>query len=133
MESKDVIYRRVAGMDVPKTDVKVCVRVPSSQRNRYHSQVTTWGATVPEIMELKAFLEGLHLELVGKESTSDYWKLLPARGRGPGAAGQRPAGAEPAGPENGRVPIRLGWRRPPRGGCWPPPLSRPRRSVCCGT
>ena len=74
MEGNDVVYRRVAGMDVSKTDVKVCVRVPSSRRNQFHSEVTTWGATVPEIMELKAFLEGLHLELVVMESTSDYWK-----------------------------------------------------------
>ncbi|WP_113717488.1 IS110 family RNA-guided transposase [Arthrobacter dokdonensis] len=73
-DPNDVVYRRVAGMDVSKSDVKVCVRVPSTQRNRYHSEVTTWGATVPEIMKLKAFLEEAQLELVVMESTSDYWK-----------------------------------------------------------
>ncbi|MGP9502773.1 IS110 family transposase [Specibacter sp. AOP5-B1-6] len=74
METNDVIYQRVAGMDVSKRDVKVCIRVPSVQSNRYHSEVTTWGATVPEIMELKEFLEAAELELVVMESTSDYWK-----------------------------------------------------------
>lgn len=74
VESNDVIYQRVAGMDVSKKDVKVCIRVPSIQRNRYRSEVTTWGATVPAIMELKAFLEAADLELVVMESTSDYWK-----------------------------------------------------------
>lgn len=74
MEINDVSYQRVAGLDVSKKDVKVCIRVPSTQPNRYHSEVTTWGATVPEIMELKEFLEAAHLELVVMESTSDYWK-----------------------------------------------------------
>lgn len=74
MEANDVIYPRVAGIDVSKRDAKVCVRVPLKRRNTFRSIVTTWGSTVPEILELKAYLEREHLQLVVMESTSDYWK-----------------------------------------------------------
>jgi transposase len=75
MDATDVIYHRVAGIDVSKNDAKVCVRVPSSARsNTYRESVTTWGSTVPEIMALRVFLEEQHLDLVVMESTSDYWK-----------------------------------------------------------
>jgi transposase len=74
MEVNDVVYQRVAGIDVSKRDAKVCVRVPSTRSGQYSSKVTTWGATVPEIMELKSFLEEARLEVVVMESTSDYWK-----------------------------------------------------------
>jgi transposase len=74
MDTLDVMYQRVAGIDVSKSDAKVCIRVPSLQRNRYHCDVTTWGATVPEIMNLCEHLNRANLDLVVMESTSDYWK-----------------------------------------------------------
>jgi len=74
MNGQDVVYQRVAGIDVSKSDAKVCVRVPSTRRGVFSASVTTWGATVPEILRLKTFLEEHHLDLVVMESTSDYWK-----------------------------------------------------------
>lgn len=74
VEVNDVVYQRVAGIDVSKRDAKVCIRVPSTRPSQYSSKVATWGATVPQIMELKRFLEEARLELVVMESTSDYWK-----------------------------------------------------------
>ena len=40
----DVVVDRVAGLDISKADVKVCVRVPQdgSGRARYHEQTRTF-------------------------------------------------------------------------------------------
>lgn len=97
MEVNDVVYQRVAGIDVSKRDAKVCIRVPSTRPGQYSSKVATWGATVPQIMELKRFLEEARLELVVMESTSDYWKPFSTCWKTPsGAAGQCPSGPKPA-------------------------------------
>lgn len=70
----DVVYERSVGMDISKRDVKVAVRVPGKRKGTYSTSVTTWGATVPRILELIEFLESQNVSTVVMESTSDYWK-----------------------------------------------------------
>lgn len=69
----DVMYERVAGMDISKKDAKVCVRVPAGG-GRYTRTVTTYGSTLPQIERLRADLEDAQIELVVMEATGEYWK-----------------------------------------------------------
>lgn len=70
----DVLHPRCAGLDVSKRDAKVCVRLQGQGRTRASSTVTTWGATVPRILELRDHLIDQGVTLVVMEATSDYWK-----------------------------------------------------------
>ncbi len=63
-----------AGMDISKRDAKVAVRVPGKRAGTFTTTVTTWGATVGQILELIEFLAAQHVTTVVMEATSDYWK-----------------------------------------------------------
>ena len=63
-----------AGMDISKRDAKVAVRVPGKRAGTITTTVTTWGATVGQILELIEFLAAQHVTTVVMEATSDYWK-----------------------------------------------------------
>jgi transposase len=60
-------------MDISKTDAKVCVRVQGGS-GRARNDVTTWGATSSQILELADMLLGEGVTLVVMEATSSYWK-----------------------------------------------------------
>ncbi|HUG51254.1 MAG TPA: IS110 family transposase [Terrimesophilobacter sp.] len=67
----EVLYQRCAGIDVSKTDAKVCVRWgPGAQDH----EVRTYGATRAEILRMRGDLEAAGAQMVGMESTGDYWK-----------------------------------------------------------
>jgi len=70
----DVVHERAAGMDISKRDAKVAIRVPGKRAGTYVTSVTTWGATVGQILELVEFLGAQHVTTVVMEATSDYWK-----------------------------------------------------------
>jgi transposase len=70
----EVLYRRVAGLDVSKSDAKVCVRVLAEGRSRAENTVSTWSATTPRILELREHLLGQQVQCVVMEATGDYWK-----------------------------------------------------------
>lgn len=70
----DVVHDRAAGMDISKRDAKVAVRVPGKRAGTFTTSVTTWGATVGQILELIEFLDAQHVSMVVMEATSDYWK-----------------------------------------------------------
>jgi transposase len=70
----EVLYRRVAGVDVSKSDAKVCVRVLAQGRSRATSTVSTWSARTPRILELREHLLDQGVECVVMEATGDYWK-----------------------------------------------------------
>ncbi|WP_454151681.1 IS110 family transposase [Microbacterium lacticum] len=61
-------------MDISKRDAKVAVRVPGKRAGTFTTTVTTWGATVGQILELIEFLAAQHVTTVVMEATSDYWK-----------------------------------------------------------
>ena len=48
----DVVHERAAGMDLSKRDAKVAIRVPGKRAGTFTTSVTTWGAMVPQILEL---------------------------------------------------------------------------------
>jgi transposase len=74
----DVLHPRCAGLDVSKTDAKVCVRVQGAGRRGAQrgavETVTTWGATTGRILGLREHLVAERVTCVVMEATSDYWK-----------------------------------------------------------
>ncbi|MGC5225335.1 IS110 family transposase [Micromonospora sp. DT81.3] len=70
----DVVHERAAGMDISKRDAKVAIRVPGKRAGTFTTSVSTWGATVPQILELVEFLHAQQVTTVVMEATGDYWK-----------------------------------------------------------
>ena len=68
----DVVHPRVCGMDVSKTDAKVCVR--TQQGTEVTREVTTWSAVSSQVLVLGEYLVAQQVTLVVMEATGDYWK-----------------------------------------------------------
>jgi len=76
-EDHEVIYERVAAVDVAKASGVVCLRAPDPARpgrftNRIWDHVPAMRA---RIMELGRDLLGHGVQMVTLESTSDYWRI----------------------------------------------------------
>jgi transposase len=76
-EDHEVIYERVAAVDVAKASGVVCLRTPDPKRagrfvNRIWDDVP---ATRARIAELGAELVRHRVQMVTLESTSDYWRI----------------------------------------------------------
>ena len=67
------MLERIAGLDVHKKTVAVCVRVPDARGERVQ-QVHTFGTTAAELLALRDWLEAHHVTHVALESTGVYWK-----------------------------------------------------------
>jgi transposase len=76
-EDHEVIYERVAAVDVAKASGVVCLRAPDTRRpGRYVNRV--WDnvpATRARVGELGAELLRCRVQMVTLESTSDYWRV----------------------------------------------------------
>jgi hypothetical protein len=76
-EDHEVVYERVAAVDVAKASGVVCMRTPDPARpGRYASQI--WDnvpATRARITELGQELLRHQVQMVTLESTSDYWRI----------------------------------------------------------
>lgn len=71
----EVLFERVAGLDISKSDVKACVRVPiSPESRRFRSEVRTFRALTRSLLEMSDWLHAERVELVVMEATGDYWK-----------------------------------------------------------
>ena len=76
-EDHEVVYERVAAVDVAKASGVVCLRTPDPQRpgrfvNRIWDNVP---ATRARIAEVGRELLGHRVQMVTLESTSDYWRI----------------------------------------------------------
>jgi len=69
----DQMLERLAGLDVHKKTVTVCVRVPGARGGR-RQEVRTFGTTVPELLALREWLETQGVTHAAMESTGVYWK-----------------------------------------------------------
>jgi transposase len=67
------LIERVAGLDVHKKTIAVCVRVPGEAGARAQS-VRTFGTTAAELVTLRDWLEAHQVTHVALESTGVYWK-----------------------------------------------------------
>jgi transposase len=76
-EDHEVVYERVAAVDVAKASGVVCMRTPDPARpGRYANQI--WDnvpATRARITELGLELLRHQVQMVTLESTSDYWRI----------------------------------------------------------
>jgi hypothetical protein len=76
-EDHEVVYERVAAVDVAKASGVVCMRTPDPARpGRYVNQI--WDnvpATRARITELGLELTRCQVQMVTLESTSDYWRI----------------------------------------------------------
>ncbi len=70
----EVLHPRCAGLDVSKTDVKVCVRLASGGRTKATETVTTWESVTNQVLALREHLIEQGVSLVVMEATGDYWK-----------------------------------------------------------
>jgi len=74
--SDDVYAKRVAGLDISKRDVKVCVRVEDPGGRIEQLKVRTFATTTPGVLALRDYLDQHGVELVAMESTGVFWKPL---------------------------------------------------------
>jgi transposase len=76
-EDHEVVYERVAAVDVAKASGVVCMRLPDQARpGRYSNQI--WDnvpAARARIAELGRELLRHQVQMVTLESTSDYWRI----------------------------------------------------------
>lgn len=70
----EVVHARCAGLDISKTDAKVCVRVAGAGRRKTVETVTTWGSMTNQILMLRDHLIAEQVSCVVMEATGDYWK-----------------------------------------------------------
>ena len=71
----DVLHARTAGMDISKSDAKVCVRIAGAGRRGGSSSATmTWGSMTGQILALRDHLVEQQVTWVVMEATGDYWK-----------------------------------------------------------
>lgn len=69
----EVLYDRVAGLDVGKASVTVCVRTPGARRGR-HSETRTFKTTSGSLKVMRDWLLEAGVTIAAIESTSTYWK-----------------------------------------------------------
>jgi transposase len=69
----EVVFDRVAGLDVGKASVTVCVRVPGARRGR-HAETRTFKTTTGSLRLMRGWLLENGVTIAAMESTSTYWK-----------------------------------------------------------
>ncbi|HLK77479.1 MAG TPA: IS110 family transposase [Streptosporangiaceae bacterium] len=73
-EDHELIYQRVAAVDVAKASGMVCLRSPD-KGGRYHSKVWEVCATTAQVLAAGRELLKERVEMVTLEATSDYWRI----------------------------------------------------------
>jgi len=69
----DVMFERVAGLDIGKKSVTVCVRTPGAG-NRRHSETRTFRTMTRSLEVMADWLVEQGVTLSAMESISTYWK-----------------------------------------------------------
>ncbi|MFE0063072.1 hypothetical protein [Streptomyces sp. NPDC059003] len=64
----DVVYERCAGIDISKSDVKVCIRVPGTGKRR-REEVRVFSSMTRDLLALREWLLSEGITLVGMEAT----------------------------------------------------------------
>jgi transposase len=74
MVGMEVLFERVAGLDVGKASVTVCVRTPSSRPGRRRSETRTFPTMTRSLGVMRDWLVAEGVTVAAIESTSTYWK-----------------------------------------------------------
>ena len=67
----DILYERVAGLDVHKDTVVACVRIVAEGKTK--RECRTFSSTTEQLIELRAWLEECRCTHVAMEATGVYW------------------------------------------------------------
>ena len=67
----EIVYDRVAGLDVGKASVTVCVRVPG--RRGRHAETRTFKTTTGSLELMRDWLVESGVTIAAMVSTSTYW------------------------------------------------------------
>ncbi|MFD3402175.1 transposase [Kribbella sp. NPDC058693] len=70
----EVLFERVAGLDVGKASVTVCVRVPGRRQGSRSSVTRTFKTTIGSLWVMRDWLVECGVTVAAMESTSTYWK-----------------------------------------------------------
>ena len=70
----EVMFERVAGLDVGKASVTVCVRTPSTRAGRRRSETRTFPTMTRSLGVVRDWLVAEGVTVAAIESTSTYWK-----------------------------------------------------------
>jgi transposase len=70
-KSMDILYERVAGLDVHKDTVVACVRIVTE--GKMTRECRTFATTTEQLKELRAWLEECRCTHVAMEATGVYW------------------------------------------------------------
>jgi transposase len=70
----EVLYERVADLDVGKASVTVCVRTPGARRGTRHRETRTFKTTTGSLGVMRDWLLEHGVTIAATESTSTYWK-----------------------------------------------------------
>lgn len=70
----EVYQERVAGIDIGKAELKVCVRVPGKRAGGFRHEVRTFDTTTKALLALQGWLLEQRVTLVAMESTGQYWR-----------------------------------------------------------
>ena len=106
------IHDRVAGLDVHRDQVAVCVRTPGP-RGGVQTEKARFDTTTGGLAALAEWLAGHAVALVAMEATGVYWKPVyyALEGRFDGVAVQRASRQERPGPQDRHVRRRVAGRR----------------------
>src|SRR3954452_19312340 len=69
----DVLYERVAGLDIGKASLTACVRTPAARRSR-RAETRTFKTTTGSLRVMRDWLVEAGGQVAAMESTSTYWK-----------------------------------------------------------
>jgi transposase len=70
----EVIYDRIAGLDIGKASVTVCVRTPSRKRGSRHTEIRTFPTMTRSLQVMADWLVEQGVTIAAMESTATYWK-----------------------------------------------------------
>jgi|SRR6266545_6184706 len=70
-KSMDILYERVAGLDVHKDTVVGCVRIVADGKTK--RECRTFATATEQLVELRAWLDECRCTHVGMEATGVYW------------------------------------------------------------
>ena len=70
----DVMFERVAGLDVGKASVTVCVRTPALEGKKRRAQTRTFSTMTRSLVVMADWLVDQGVTLAAMESTATYWK-----------------------------------------------------------
>jgi len=72
----EIIFARVAGLDVHKKSVVACRRILDVRANEVMAETKTFGTMTSDLLELSDWLAEWAITHVAMESTGEYWKPI---------------------------------------------------------